>query len=96
MLDLPCPHCGEPWDNDELHGSEFLDYTAAFQAFKAYGCGAFDAIYDGAQLKTCSNAPIFNDEYMVNIRAGWAEAEYAEDIAAWQDMMEAIDMGFEF
>ena len=92
MLDLQCPHCGEPWDNDELHGSPFLSYTEAFAKFKAYGCGAFNEIYDGAMPHVCDNTPIYSEEYMENLRAGWADAEYAEDIHAWVDMMENIDL----
>ena len=96
MLDLPCPHCGEPWDNDELHGSEYCDYQRAFVLFKVYGCGAFDHIYEGQRARTCDNTPIYTAERITNIRAGWAEAQYAEDMAAWMDMLEAVEGGFEF
>jgi len=90
MLDLPCPHCGEPWDNDELHGSESLDYKAAFEAFKTYGCGAMDSVYNGDLARVCDAAPIFTETHMEALRQGWSEAEYAEDIASWMDMVDAI------
>lgn len=42
-MDLPCPKCGEPWDNDEFHaladefGETYRDLTRRFQVV---GCSA--------------------------------------------------------
>lgn len=38
-MDIYCPQCGEPWDNDELHESD-LGYRAAYRKFFAAGCGS--------------------------------------------------------
>lgn len=82
MLTLTCPHCGEPWDNDELHGSEFVDYRGAFELFREFGCGAFDRIYQDEKPTYCAHSPIYSDAIMSEIADAWAHAEYAEDVDA--------------
>lgn len=45
-MDLYCPNCGEPWDNDEFHyqaqhtGRTYVEVTTDF---RTRGCGALDA-----------------------------------------------------
>jgi hypothetical protein len=41
-MDLLCPLCGEPWDNDCLHEVEGLTYRAAGRLFVRVGCAAID------------------------------------------------------
>ena len=42
-MDLKCPKCGEPWDNDGLHEvvseGEYANYQEAYRAFIKDGCG---------------------------------------------------------
>lgn len=42
-MDIICPTCGEPWDNDSLHevvaDGDFPTYKAAYTAFRTKGCG---------------------------------------------------------
>jgi len=50
-MDIMCPRCGEPWDNDELHEEashrqeEGLNssYATVAADFRVRGCGAFTA-----------------------------------------------------
>ena len=41
-MDIPCPRCGEPWDNDSLHDlvedDEFQTYQDAYAAYRRKGC----------------------------------------------------------
>jgi hypothetical protein len=39
-MDLYCPRCGEPWDNDEFHSAEY-PYRDAVRRFRKEGCGVF-------------------------------------------------------
>jgi hypothetical protein len=39
-MDLICPKCAEPWDNDEFHYVEGMSYAKAVRAMRAEGCGA--------------------------------------------------------
>lgn len=42
-MDILCPVCGEPWDNDSLHEvvseGTFADYKTAAREFRTRGCG---------------------------------------------------------
>lgn len=47
-MDLYCPRCGEPWDNDSLHeeveerkraGEEDANYRDVSREFRTKGCG---------------------------------------------------------
>jgi hypothetical protein len=45
-MDIPCPNCGEPWDNDELHwhARDFdSTYDEVRKDFQKRGCEALDA-----------------------------------------------------
>lgn len=50
MADLPCPRCGEPWDNEVLHEvAEELGttYDKAAKKFRQEGCLSFkDTSYE--------------------------------------------------
>jgi hypothetical protein len=53
-MDIYCPRCGEPWDNDELHevAAEFdATYVEIVATFKRYGCAAMQGY--PARLPTC-------------------------------------------
>jgi len=40
-MDIYCPKCGEPYDNDELHDNdEGMSYEAASKLFRTKGCSA--------------------------------------------------------
>lgn len=39
-MDLYCPKCGEPLDNDELHDQPGKTYRQALHAFQTQGCAA--------------------------------------------------------
>ncbi len=45
MIDVHCPHCGEPWDNDCFHDMQEwnleLTYMQAAQEFQTLGCNLF-------------------------------------------------------
>jgi hypothetical protein len=44
-MDIYCPKCGEPWDNDELHyvaEENDTTYKATLDEFQKIGCGVFD------------------------------------------------------
>lgn len=51
-MDLRCPRCTEPTDNDELHelvaAGDFPNYTAALHAFQTQGC---EVVYGGGQCE---------------------------------------------
>ena len=49
-MDIYCPKCGEPWDNDELHevvserhanGDTNATYNAVAREFRGKGCEVF-------------------------------------------------------
>ena len=40
-MDIYCPHCGEPWDNDELHDVPGYSYQEAARSFRIVGCPLF-------------------------------------------------------
>ena len=90
MFDITCPHCGEPWDNDELHGSEHYDYADAFKLFVKYGCGAMDAVWTDDTPVKCNNDPIYPAEMLENYRAlnNDAGAEYAEELSSNWELVE--------
>lgn len=58
MFDIPCPRCGEPWDNDSLHEIaeregevyENVPYDAIFSRvqadFRRRGCEIFDVSHN--------------------------------------------------
>lgn len=39
-MDIHCPHCGEPWDMDELHYLG-LTFNTAWKRFQREGCALF-------------------------------------------------------
>jgi hypothetical protein len=43
-MDIYCPRCGEPYDQDELHYADDLTYDEARKVFFGQGCGM---VYDG-------------------------------------------------
>lgn len=45
-MDIYCTTCGEPWDIDNLHELEDLDFDSALQRFVADGCRLFDASHN--------------------------------------------------
>ena len=49
-MDLRCPRCAEPTDNDELHelvrDGQYHNYKEALRAFQSEGCVA---VYGGTQ-----------------------------------------------
>lgn len=46
-MDIICPKCGEPWDNDEIHSyaeENASTYSKVAKVFRTKGCGvAFEA-----------------------------------------------------
>lgn len=88
MFDITCQHCGEPWDNDELHGSEYHDYREGFKLFVKHGCGAFDAVWDGEEPRTCTNEPVYPEAVMESYRLLNQDmgVEWAEDLANHFDL----------
>ena len=48
-MDILCPICGEPWDQDELHDMWYhgrvLPYRKAVERFQALGCEAFQTAH---------------------------------------------------
>lgn len=40
-MDVLCPRCAEPWDNDELHDVPGMTYALASQRFREEGCKVF-------------------------------------------------------
>lgn len=65
-MDIPCPFCGEPWDQDALHempgvtlgmhASDVYDscYREAVRQFRTYGCPVFQE--RGRRLEVCTRA----------------------------------------
>lgn len=51
-MDMICPICREPWDNDELHEAvaegKYPNYDAAYKAFRTKGCGE---VYENTACK---------------------------------------------
>lgn len=48
-MDLLCPKCGEPWDNDELHEQAEINgtsYAVEAKKFRAVGCATFDCSHN--------------------------------------------------
>lgn len=49
-MDLRCPRCAEPTDNEEFHelvaAGDFPNYTKAVQAFQSQGCVV---VYGGSE-----------------------------------------------
>lgn len=41
-MDIRCPKCGEPWDIDELHELDDMDFKTAYRKFQKVGCEVFD------------------------------------------------------
>lgn len=50
-MDIPCPICGEPWDNDTIHeeveyrksnGDAKATYSKVAQEFRSKGCVTFN------------------------------------------------------
>ena len=95
MFDLTCPHCGEPWDNDELHGSEDYTYRDAFELFVKYGCGAMDAVMGGDEPQTCNHNPIYPDSQLRVYRELIDEvgADSAEELASHWELVEMSESG---
>ncbi len=91
MIDLYCPHCGEPWDNDEFH-VDGQDYRDVFLGFKAYGCPVAEAAMDGNAVseihQPCQRDPIFGPKVMSALRGLWAWHDYADDIASGYDLVD--------
>lgn len=91
MIDLFCPHCGEPWDNDELH-VEGVDYREAFLAFKAYGCPVAEAVMDGNGIDhiyaECARDSVLPEHTLGQIRMVWSFSDYADDFAANCDVID--------
>lgn len=57
-MDVRCPFCGEPWDQDSLHDMPAStpyhgDYARASADFRRYGCGFFDHAWNGRPLAKC-------------------------------------------
>lgn len=53
-MDIPCPVCGEPWDNDSLHeevatreadGDVTASYAKVAAEFRSKGCKALGAAF---------------------------------------------------
>lgn len=40
-MDILCPICAEPWDQDTLHDVEGMSYRRAWSRFKKLGCETF-------------------------------------------------------
>lgn len=40
-MDMRCPICLEPWDNDEFHEVEGETYRSAVRRFRQEGCAVF-------------------------------------------------------
>lgn len=65
-MDIYCPKCGEPWDNDELHHEaedNDSDYETVAKNFRRRGCEVFgfqhgDADYEvnGMPASTAASA----------------------------------------
>jgi hypothetical protein len=52
-MDLICPRCAEPWDNDSLHENDAeLPYDKAYKLFRTQGCGA---IFEGVDCQPTAN-----------------------------------------
>ena len=54
-MDLLCPKCSEPWDNDTLHEmveeGAFPNYDAAAKDFRKNGCETFGSSHNAALAK---------------------------------------------
>ena len=90
-MDIICRHCGEPWDNDELH-VDHISYKEAFKLFRTYGCGAMDAIMgydDPRDVHTCGNAPIRD---MSELGELLGDCDFAEDMASLGDLADHLGL----
>jgi hypothetical protein len=70
MMDLYCPRCGEPWDNDCIHEeveerNDDSTYYTVLREFQQNGCVAFREAYGQGQCERTNS-----------LRAGAAEAMY--------------------
>ncbi len=72
-MDIYCKHCGEPWDQSELHDmadatgdyEKPLAYDDARDLFYAHGCGAFQ----NHPPTDCNTTPIVPPESLASIYA---------------------------
>lgn len=55
-MDLLCPLCGEPWDNDELHHVAGKTYRQALHDFQARGCLALGSRHSAPANITAARA----------------------------------------
>lgn len=59
-MDIYCPRCGEPWDNDTLHDEadeRNTTYREMQTRFAAKGCAAFDEAHNenGDQFRAAAS-----------------------------------------
>lgn len=59
-MDIICPVCAEPWDNDTIHEvaeESEKTYQQVYKTFRSQGCGvAFAGFYDGGHCKPDENS----------------------------------------
>ncbi len=88
-MDIYCPRCGEPWDNDCLHEEAEErknlhlpggDYKTVLRQFQSEGCQALHAAYGAGQCERSNS-----------LRASVASAMYdllGDDVDGAAAMME--------
>jgi hypothetical protein len=70
-MDIYCPVCAEPWENDFFHELEPMSYDQATRMFRAKGCGILIELHKRAMKDGKENADIPADEegkYRCSIR----------------------------
>lgn len=58
-MDIKCTHCGEPFDQDELHEMG-MAYEEAVRLYQKYGCGLVEWAWNGGRdagegIQPCSS-----------------------------------------
>ena len=69
-MDIHCKFCGEPVNTDEFHDQDTGSWQTWISAFKAFGCGAVDAMFDGKLPKEsvkCTSEPVVDEENLMGI-----------------------------
>lgn len=78
-MDIYCPRCAEPWDNDEMHytAEEFeTTYEKVKAAFRSVGCAVFEGEFENPVCEAV------RDDRTALIGAAMDLSDHADDWAA--------------
>lgn len=74
-MDIYCPKCGEPWDQEELHDIEGKTYAEANLAFRRTGCAVFGEKCEGENTQAAMLAAAAYEMLGDDLDAAAAELE---------------------